>query len=359
MGHTSTWALLSNGTRHTVILDPTGQLHPEANQFFLGMALAGRAFNTTSVYGRAVARLLDWCEREGVDWRQVSLANLGRFRRDFELAPRAHTGRPPSPSLVSQTMAGVTSFLRFCAAERLIGSWVAEPLVEPRMIGTALDRTDPTANIPARRIRVHVPETPLVFPPPEKMDLLLEIKQKPRQKFLCHLLWCTAMRIGEALSAWREDVHTLPNNTHLGCPVPGAHIHVGRRYDQQRNRAKTGPRVLPLDRPTIAAYDAYLDWRAEHGLDGKYLLVVSQGETANQPLTYATVLESFQKTIAKKIDYPLTPHMLRHARATWWVRHDVDIDVVRELLGHANIETTRRYLHSGVEDLRAAVEDAA
>ncbi|HSR69018.1 MAG TPA: site-specific integrase [Acidobacteriota bacterium] len=38
-------------------------------------------------------------------------------------------------------------------------------------------------------------------------------------------------------------------------------------------------------------------------------------------------------------------HGLRHFRATQWLIHGVDVNTVKELLGHATIQTTMRYAH--------------
>ncbi len=38
-------------------------------------------------------------------------------------------------------------------------------------------------------------------------------------------------------------------------------------------------------------------------------------------------------------------HDLRHFRATQWLMNNVDVNTVRELLGHSSIQTTMRYVH--------------
>ena len=53
-------------------------------------------------------------------------------------------------------------------------------------------------------------------------------------------------------------------------------------------------------------------------------------------------------------------HDLRHFRATQWLKNGVDVRTVQELLGHADINTTMRYVHylqeHAVESVRQAEE---
>ena len=51
-------------------------------------------------------------------------------------------------------------------------------------------------------------------------------------------------------------------------------------------------------------------------------------------------------------------HALRHTLATRLVRdHARDLALVADILGHADVKTTRRYARSELEDRRAALED--
>ena len=50
-------------------------------------------------------------------------------------------------------------------------------------------------------------------------------------------------------------------------------------------------------------------------------------------------------------------HDLRHTAATWMVEDGVDIVTVKEILGHASLETTQRYCHPNKETkLRASMK---
>lgn len=58
---------------------------------------------------------------------------------------------------------------------------------------------------------------------------------------------------------------------------------------------------------------------------------------------------------AKLVDF--RPNDCRHDFATR-VRRKYDLGTTAELLGHANIQTTRRYAHMGVDQLRSVVENS-
>lgn len=53
------------------------------------------------------------------------------------------------------------------------------------------------------------------------------------------------------------------------------------------------------------------------------------------------------------------PHSLRHAGATAAYRATKDLRAVQELLGHASLATTERYLHVGLDEVRAAAQGTA
>ena len=49
-------------------------------------------------------------------------------------------------------------------------------------------------------------------------------------------------------------------------------------------------------------------------------------------------------------------HSLRHTYASWLVESGVDLYVVKELLGHSNIQMTQRYAHLAQGTLQKAVK---
>jgi len=55
---------------------------------------------------------------------------------------------------------------------------------------------------------------------------------------------------------------------------------------------------------------------------------------------------------------PLSPHVLRHTFGTEMVRGDIGISELKELMGHASIESTQAYLHPTYSDLADSAKQA-
>lgn len=78
----------------------------------------------------------------------------------------------------------------------------------------------------------------------------------------------------------------------------------------------------------------------EHG----YIFVSQQKQNLGNPLTYRTIYEVFN-TVKKKTGIELNFHYLRHTCATALVQSGMDISVVKIILGHEHITTTKQYTH--------------
>ncbi|MDE6833131.1 MAG: site-specific integrase, partial [Ruminococcus sp.] len=52
-----------------------------------------------------------------------------------------------------------------------------------------------------------------------------------------------------------------------------------------------------------------------------------------------------------------TPHNLRHSYATYMLQSGADIETLRALLGHVDITTTQRYVHSNLNQMYKATDN--
>jgi site-specific recombinase XerD len=79
------------------------------------------------------------------------------------------------------------------------------------------------------------------------------------------------------------------------------------------------------------------------------------GRQKGNPLGHGAVQTSFRLAMKKaKINKVASVHTLRHTYATHLLEEGIDIVTIKELLGHAHIETTMMYLHVAIFDKKNA-----
>ncbi|MFG3142763.1 tyrosine-type recombinase/integrase [Streptomyces sp. NPDC048211] len=213
-------------------------------------------------------------------------------------------------------------------------------------------------------VRARILKTPEIEKPPatltaEQSWQIIAAARTARDRLLLGVLLDGGLRIGEALGLRREDMHLLPDTTHLGCTHRGSHLHVRPRQDNANGaRAKSGrSRVVPLAQKSVHRYRDHLAERemVPRAAGSDYVFVNLVGPHAGRPVTYSNAKQIIER-IGSRCGFRARPHMMRHTAATGWIRNGVDPDVVQVLLGHASSASTAVYLHATDEDLRAAVE---
>ncbi len=183
-----------------------------------------------------------------------------------------------------------------------------------------------------------------------QVQQLLDACTHTRDRFLLALLFSTGLRIGQILGLKHEDVS-----------VEDGTIHIVPRDDNPNGaRAKTRTsHIIPVEEEILRLYTDYL-------VDDLCALEVStlpdfvfvnlfEGEVG-RPMTYAAVM-SLVKRLAHRTGVRFTVHMLRHTRATSWIRDDeLSLPVVSRLLTHTSIQTTNdTYLQLSPADLKKAL----
>ncbi|MBX9752898.1 MAG: tyrosine recombinase XerC [Roseococcus sp.] len=289
-------------------------------EFLAWLAAERRASpHTLEAYGRDIADLLGFLTRH--QGAEPDLAALGALSpadlRGF-LAARAKEGAGNATR--ARQLAAIRSFLRFLARRHDIPPLAIAAMRGPKRVQPvprALNRAD--ARAAGTEIGdVHHPERPEF--------------QAARDVALFTLLYGCGLRISEALGLNIAD-----------APLPGSDAAL--RVLGKGAKTRLVP-VLPVVRQAMAA------WMTFRG-----------GAEPDEPLFLGARGKRLDPAVAQKTlrDYRrlaglpehATPHALRHSFATHLLAGGADLRAIQELLGHASLSTTQRYIAVDAEGLLA------
>ena len=166
----------------------------------------------------------------------------------------------------------------------------------------------------------------------EQCRALTAAAETARDRAMVLVLICTGLRRGELLGLKVGD---------LSADL--SEIKVRGKGERER--------VLPVPEQCRDALEDYLN---ERDSQSDFLFV----NNADRQVGTTTFHRWFRRLLdtAGLEDSDLTPHCLRHAYATNLLRAGVDLETIRDLMGHSDISVTGRYLSTDPSRKRTAVE---
>lgn len=114
-------------------------------------------------------------------------------------------------------------------------------------------------------------------------------------------------------------------------------------------------RIIYLNEMCLDAFNEYMKVRPVEGVKDKYALFLSNRKTRISPKTVQYIVKSFIEK-AGLGGKGLSTHKLRHTAATlMYQQGDVDVLLIKEILGHENLSTTEIYTHIVDSQIKDAV----
>jgi len=234
-------------------------------------------------------------------FRKLGKTHLEQLQRqDIEAFIEHEQDRGLKPNSVRTRLCGVYAFVRFLIDKKIVGYELME-----------------------RKIRLKLPDRLPRAMDPQDLNLLLCVIDDIRDRALILLLLRTGMRIGELLNTKVDDVDLRQQKILI----------------YQSDKTSVG-RVVYYGEDAQQALLAWLKFRDPF----KDRLFYGQGKKS-QSLGYGAARMMFNKYLHKADlqygDYTL--HCLRHTFATELLNARMPLECLRVLLGHTNLEVTRRY----------------
>ena len=299
----------------------------------------------------------EYLRDEHLCWEEIHIARLAAFitwlrRSEADVISIERRPARRTNATIDQILGAVHSFYQFHMRMKTIPELPLYQLsmphhrqYKPFLHGIVKAKPEQKRVVSTRREQ-RLPKTLNV----EQVEALIAACTHLRDKFLLTLLFQTGMRIGQVLGLKHEDLS-----------IEDGSIHIVPRDDNPNGaRAKTGsPYVIPVLPEVMQLYTDYLieDLGAleADSLPDFVFVNLWEGEVG-RPMTYEAVM-SLVKRLCKRTEINFTPHMLRHTRATLWIRgKQVSLEEASSLLGHASIQTTHdTYVHLTASDLREAL----
>ena len=114
-------------------------------------------------------------------------------------------------------------------------------------------------------------------------------------------------------------------------------------------------RIVYLNQACMDAIQSYLAMRPKDGVKDRDALFLSSRKTRISPKTVQFLVKKYLNKIG--LSGPgYSVHKLRHTAATLMYRYgDVDIRVLQDILGHANLGTTEIYTHTSSSQMEEAI----
>ena len=148
-----------------------------------------------------------------------------------------------------------------------------------------------------------------------------------RDQLMIELFYQTGIRSSELINLKDNDVH----NTAIKV--------LGKRNKE---------RIIPISSSLNSLIDSYRQLRLEVVQNPSYFFVLNSGEKLYPKFVYRKI--NTYLGLATELEKK-SPHVLRHTFATHMLNSGAGLEVLKELLGHANLSATQVYTHNSFSQL--------
>jgi site-specific recombinase XerD len=283
-----------------VVIDDTGRLIEPIVRYLKYLDRVGSARQTLRSYAFDLRLYWDFLSQEALDWQHVTLDDLSQFvlwlklpSGSLKVLPAHPVPQARSNRTINRALTAVRSFYDY--------HWRMEEDVT-----NVKEKT--TTFLPAhtRRYKAflhHITkgspvETNILKQPEakreqpktitkEEIQQLLDACANQRDRLLVRLVYESAVRVGEALALWVQDVDVAENRLHIcdrGELPNGAEI-----------KTVHSPRCVDISADLIDAIVAYVGIAHTAEVETNHLFIKQHGERAGQALAYTDVDSLFRR----------------------------------------------------------------
>lgn len=309
--------------------------------------LEARQFSPATVRGYAfdVVCLARFLDEVGVGWRELAPSDVFDWL-EWQARPRTTSGpklvrlgegRGAAPATMNRRVAAARGLFEFAV---MCGEVETNPVPAPRRSsGLRARRRGLLGHVGSRRPAAPARLVRQDRPLPESLErgdveVFLGDLNTHRDRAITLAMLLGGLRASEVRTLRLADVD------------------MGMRQVKVTGKGAK-QRIVPIDRAFFGEVRAYLDRERPKGLSTPECFVVLRGPTAGRAITEAGLRKIFRVHRARTGAIRVRPHRLRHTFGTDLAAAGIDLLVLRELMGHAHVETTAAYVHLAPETIAA------
>ncbi|MBN3413092.1 tyrosine-type recombinase/integrase [Clostridium botulinum] len=319
------------------------------------------ARNTLRMYCQHLKLYFEYLQQRELDFQDITIDDLALFvnwlqnpYESLKVIPGTHIESARSPRTINIIVNIVLAFYDYILRHEKYSNNISDRLkkfvsIPSRnfkgfLYGIAYGHKKVASNI----LKLKVPKSKPKTLNKEEIETLVRACNNLRDKFLLSLLYETGMRIGEALSLWIEDfdisdmVIDLKDRGQLENNAEIKTVSSPRRIDISQNLA-----------------DMFMEYIAEYHteeVETNHIFIKISGDNKYKAMTYTDVDNLF-RTLKKKTEIYVTPHMFRHSSLTVLRMAGWQPELLRIRAGHKNIYTTMNtYIHPSDEEITKEFE---
>lgn len=259
-------------------------------------------------------------ESLGLWLKESGVANVEAISmRDIRSWQMANMEAGVSDGTVKRKLSSVRSWFRYMRRNKWIDRDVMAKIVAPRS-----------------PIRLPVffkeSETERIY----ESDMFADGYEGERDKLILQMLYETGMRRSELAGLKSASIDMVARQ-----------IKVLGKGNKER--------YIPFEEELMHNIERYLSLKEKEHPGNESLFVTKRGRAFNSDDIYRVVKRYMcVMSNAEKI----SPHVFRHTFATHLLNEGANIDAIKELLGHANLNATEIYTHNSREHLKEAYKHA-
>ncbi len=268
--------------------------------------------NTLDAYRRDLQKLLNYYAEEGINFREVTLAQLDHFAawlEDLGVTQRS----------VGRILSGVRSFYRFL-------------VLEDEM------RTDPTELLENPKRGRYLPNVLTV----EEIDAIeaaidVSLPEGTRDRAIIEVLFSCGLRVSEL------------------CGLLLSHLYLEEGYIHVHGKGNKD-RLVPISSSAVRELKNWFEVRRNISIKPGEEDFVFLTPQRGRRMSRITVFHNIKVYAARAgITKPLSPHTFRHSFATALLQGGANLRAIQAMLGHESISTTEIYTHVDRQHLREEI----